>query len=241
MDFLLKVNDTIWGFFYFIFRHIYDHPAFLLTVFAAYFAVFSLIVGHFVSVKYKKGQFTSFFIFEGIGLFTSQGMLMHLPVLHTRIHTALSTASSIIMSSPSYKDAFQYKSGFCPDNTADIVYYLWYLSPKEMEKLTILNPSLLYEKVYKTFMEERYLFGYLDADFIDGKIYFYLLLAAVTVLLSFIIRNGFSYPSLFCFLQFLILCGTLLFFKNGVILFMVVYIFCEMIMHSFLETVHPST
>lgn len=218
------INDMLWrGFFHYM-RHVCDNVPILLLVFGSFAALIVMIPTLFF---HKKCIMTrTFFVVEGIGACSIHGMLMHLPLLHTRIHTALATASSIVMSSQTYLSAFQDKSGIQVKNASDIVYYLWYMDPHDMEAFTVLNPSLLYEKVYKAFIEERYLFGeYINTDWLDQKSLVYLLIAAAGILLTRSLMNLYEVSRSFLLFQILVFLLAVLLSKHGTLLFLTFFTF----------------
>lgn len=218
------INDMLWrGFFHYM-RHVCDNVPILLLVFGAFAALIVMIPTLFFHKKYIMTR--TFFVVEGIGALSVHGMLMHLPLLHTRIHTALATAYSIVMSSQTYLSAFQDKSGIQVKSASDIVYYLWYMDPHDMEAFTVLNPSLLYEKVYKAFIEERYLFGeYINTDWLDQKNLAYLLIAAVGILLTKSLMNLYEVSRSFLLIQILVFLLAVLLSKNGTLLFLTFFTF----------------
>lgn len=89
-------------------------------------------------------------------------MLRQLPLIHPRIHQALSTVSSIIKASSAYSANFQKAAGITVKKTSDIVYYLYNLSPEKLQDWFKVQPELLYRKLYTAFEHSRYLFGYVD-------------------------------------------------------------------------------
>lgn len=217
------INDTLWETIFHYTRRVCDHPALLSVGFATVLAFLAALIG--LLMRKRKALPTVMLLAESAGLASVHGMLLHLPLLHSRIYTALSTASSIIMSSSTYLDAFEKKAGIAVESASDIVYYLWYLSPKEMEAFTILNPSMLYEKVYKAFMEERYFFGYVNTDVLDEISLFYFILGVA----GFLIAIGFSYflqfPRYFGMIQGILFLCAIALLKNGDVLFLTAFLF----------------
>lgn len=204
-------------------RHVCDNVPILILLFGALAALAVVIPILFL---HKKDIMTrAFFVIEGIGAISVHSMLMHLPLLHTRIHTALSTASSIIMSSQTYLSAFQDKSGIQVEGASDIVYYLWYMSPHDMEAFTVLNPSLLYEKVYQAFMEERYLFGYINADWLEQKSLAYLLIAVAGILLAKSLLDLYEVRRSLLLIQCFLFLLAIFLSKNGTVLFLTFFTF----------------
>lgn len=158
-QYILHANDCFWKFFYTSSRNLCDNAWFLVIIFAAVWAVLTAVF----SICIRKQ--TVFPALLGLaGLWSTDAMLRHLPLLHHRLKTALATASGIVMQSESYKMSFHRLTGTMPESASDIVYYLWYASEKQWEKLIKLPPAMLYEKVHTAFFEERFcLFGYIDS------------------------------------------------------------------------------
>lgn len=81
-------------------------------------------------------------------------LIERLPMIHSRMHLALSTVSSIIQLSEDYTDSFETASGISAQKSSSIASFLYYLPEKSRENWNC-NPDDLYNHLFKTMDEIR--------------------------------------------------------------------------------------
>ena len=107
-------------------------------------------------LKHKFPKIPIFFLPEFLVVCSVGNMVERLPVIHQRIHTALQTASSIILQSSTYTQSFESISGVTVTENVDIVSYLYYLEDQNI--FNSANPQMLYEHLFKTLNDIRNVF-----------------------------------------------------------------------------------
>lgn len=214
---LSKINQSVWSVFFRTSHFFNDNVAFAIVIFSIFFGVlFSLLI--------RKKKYLG--VLDGIYLFSVYDMLNKLPLIHTRIHNALASVSSIIMMSDSYQQSFYQATGIFPRKTSEIVYYLYSRTPKQLSEMGTIHPTMLYQKLYSTFQKCRYFFGYVDDQLSPG---FYGVLGLLCIAtFFFFFRKG---EMRFAIIHMLLL---LLFFfigQNGCILALFVLVITHLGMH----------
>lgn len=155
---MLKFNNLIWTIFFKTVKPLTDNAGIVIILFSIFFGIgFS-----FITYLYRKENVRYLGLLDGLYLTSVFYMLRQLPLIHPRIHQALSTVSSIIKASSAYSANFQKAAGITVKKTSDIVYYLYNLSPEKLQDWFKVQPELLYRKLYTAFEHSRYLFGYVD-------------------------------------------------------------------------------
>lgn len=81
-------------------------------------------------------------------------LVERLPMIHSRMHLALSTVSSIIQLSEDYTNSFEAASGISAENSSSIASFLYYLPQKTRESWEC-NPDDLYSHLFKTMDQIR--------------------------------------------------------------------------------------
>lgn len=89
---------------------------------------------------------------ESLYVLSVAHMVSRLPMIHERIHTALSTTAGIILQSNTYMDTFQQISGIQDLTSKNIASYLYF---NDLSVFKHAEPNMLYEHLTKTLNETR--------------------------------------------------------------------------------------
>lgn len=141
-----NMNDVVWGFILDVLSKTTDNVALNILFVTCLFLIIMSVLRH-------KWHFPEFFIPEFLYLLSVANMVERLPMIHSRIHTALQTTSQIILSSESYLNPFQIVSGITSTKSVDIASYLYFL--KEPDAFKAVRPQMLYEHLFQTLEETR--------------------------------------------------------------------------------------
>ena len=115
---MLKFNNLIWTIFFKTVKPLTDNAGIVIILFSIFFGIgFS-----FITYLYRKENVRYLGLLDGLYLTSVFYMLRQLPLIHPRIHQALSTVSSIIKASSAYSANFQKAAGITVKKTSDIVY-----------------------------------------------------------------------------------------------------------------------
>lgn len=104
---MLKFNNLIWTIFFKTVKPLTDNAGIVIILFSIFFGIgFS-----FITYLYRKENVRYLGLLDGLYLTSVFYMLRQLPLIHPRIHQALSTVSSIIKASSAYSANFQKAAG----------------------------------------------------------------------------------------------------------------------------------
>lgn len=220
---MIKFNDSFWGVLFQAVKPITDNVGFVIILYSIFFGI--LFSGISFLCRKKTAHFLG--IFDGLYLLSIFYMLKRLPLIHVRIHKALSTVSSIILASFGYTANFNEASGLSVTKPSEIVYFLYGQSQEELYKLTSIRPVMLYQKFYSTLKKTRSFIGY----YVDAKIHLGLytfLFVAIFFFTIFSLRKANRILSLSLLIQIIIICLSL-FSRNGCILALFVLILTRLV------------
>lgn len=148
MELLKTANDAAWSQLLGFFGGLYDNVLFnILEMTAVYFI---LIVCLRIFIFKKKTAFS--FVDFGYVLSVAY-MVERLPMIHHRIHLALSTVSGIILQSSSYSDAFFHTTGIEAKSSKVIAEYLYYCT--DQSTLLQTEPADMYLHLFRTLDQTR--------------------------------------------------------------------------------------
>lgn len=224
MGLLKEINDTVWKFLLDLLKPLSDNVA--IDILAI--SVLYMIVIMWIRIKRMKlhvFNITDFIFVTSVGY-----MVERLPMIHKRIHLALTTVTKIISSSSIYSDAFTHVTNIPVSNTSKVARYLYFLN--DYGKLQYTEPMDLYRHLFRTLDKVRKIpllgnvhekcFGILSAMFI-------FMIAMLVLLFMINIAKCSIKAILWCFVQgiFLILltrwsngaafCGIMIWFVEEVI------------------------
>ena len=94
----------------------------IMQVLSSYYFPSFLESDSLFTYLYRKENVRYLGLLDGLYLTSVFYMLRQLPLIHPRIHQALSTVSSIIKASSAYSANFQKAAGITVKKTSDIVY-----------------------------------------------------------------------------------------------------------------------
>ena len=228
MGLLKEINDTVWKFLLDLLKPLSDNVAIdILAISVLYMIVIMWI--RFKRMKLHVFNITDFIFVTSVGY-----MVERLPMIHKRIHLALTTVTKIISSSSIYSDAFTHVTNIPVSNTSKVARYLYFLN--DHGKLQYTEPMDLYRHLFRTLDKVRKIpllgnvhekcFGTLSAMFI-------FMIAMLGLLFMINIAKCSIKAILWCFVQgiFLILltrwnngaafCGIMIWFVEEAIYYFV--------------------
>lgn len=224
MGLLKEINDTVWEFLLNLLKPLSDNVA--IDILAISILYMIVIMG----IRIKRNKLHVFNITDFIFVTSVGYMVERLPMIHKRIHLALTTVTGIISSSSIYSDAFTHVTNIPASNTSKAARYLYFL--KDHSKLQYTEPMDLYKHLFRTLDKVRKIpllgnahekaFGTFSAMFI-------FVIVMLILLLLINIAKCSTKMILWCFVQgiFLILltrwnngatlCGIIIWFVEEVI------------------------
>ena len=122
MGLLKEINDTVWKFLLDLLKPLSDNVA--IDILAI--SILYMIVIMWIRIKRMKlhvFNITDFIFVTSVGY-----MVERLPMIHKRIHLALTTVTKIISSSSIYSDAFTHVTNIPVSNTPKVARYLYFLN-----------------------------------------------------------------------------------------------------------------
>ena len=153
MGSLKELNDKMWKILLSITSNISDNVYIQILVITVLFTLLWFITSYIIQNKFNKilipfGPISMLFCIS-IGY-----MIERLPMIHARLHRALSISSSVIESSKTYLTAFEHSANLSVSNSTDIVSHLYFMNEIEREAWKC-NPMELYESLFRTFDKIR--------------------------------------------------------------------------------------
>ena len=147
MGLLKEINDTVWEFLLNLLKPLSDNVA--IDILAISILYMIVIMG----IRIKRNKFHVFNITDFIFVTSVGYMVERLPMIHKRIHLALTTVTNIISSSSIYSDAFTLVTNIPASNTSKAARYLYFL--KDHSKLQYTEPIDLYKHLFRTLDKVR--------------------------------------------------------------------------------------
>ena len=233
---MTKYNDLFWNMLFHAVKPLTDNVGFMVILYSVFFGI--LFTG--ISYLYRKESSSFLGVFDGVYLLSVFAMLKHLPLIHQRIHRALSTVSSIILASSSYTNSFNAASGLSVTKPSQIVYYLYSLSLQQLKTFNTVNPDLLYQKFYNAIKKTRFFLG----SYIDGRVHSFGVYTGVIILVIFLtffaIAKANRIPWVFFVLQFsYILFAS--FSRNGCVLALLFLVLSRIVFATVLRNLPAET
>ncbi len=150
MELLKKANDTLWIYILNLCNIVSDNVAYSIMMTTI------LFVGIMYIIRRKIFKSNSiFFLPEFTYILSVSYMVERLPLIHTRIHKALSTIAGILLQSEDYMHGFVTVSKLDNPNSKKIAQYLYY---SHADIFTNTYPNELYEHLFETLNDIRRIF-----------------------------------------------------------------------------------
>lgn len=137
LELLYQLNDNIWTI---LFRMPFHSLAFVLTSISA---VCGFVIG-FLRWKYKK--LPTLPIIELLISFSAYYGIRRIPMIHRRMHTALTTTAGIILQSDTYLKSFHFAYDTTASDPLSVAQVLYDLP----RNAATPNPAYLYQQFLKT-------------------------------------------------------------------------------------------
>lgn len=147
MGLLKEINDTVWEFLLNLLKPLSDNVA--IDILAISILYMIVIMG----IRIKRNKLHVFNITDFIFVTSVGYMVERLPMIHKRIHLALTTVTDIINSSSIYSDAFEHVTNIPASNTSKAARYLYFLN--DHSKLQYTEPIDLYNHLFRTLDKVR--------------------------------------------------------------------------------------
>ena len=176
LEIIGNINDLVWKWVFDFSKPISDNVAVVIIVTSFLVAVLAVTVRRCLLHRSNL-----FFIPEGIFLLSVSYMVHRLPMIHERLHTALSTAVGILQQSDIYTDAFEHISGTIAENSRNIARYLYFSDGAEFKHV---QPEMLYEHLFGTLDEIRNLLHFWavhENDWVSGRIFLCILVLFIAI------------------------------------------------------------
>lgn len=153
MGSLKAYNDKIWKVLLHYTSNLTDNVYIQIIVLTVFVCVLWFVLNYFLQYKRNK-LFIPFGPISMLFCMSTGYMIDRLPMIHERLHRALSISSSVIESSKTYLMSFERSANIVVNSSSDIVTYLYFLDEIERKTWTC-NPSELYESLFRTFDKIR--------------------------------------------------------------------------------------
>ena len=147
MELLENLNEAIWIRILNICSALTDNVS--LAIFLTSFIIAVFCIAFRRKVLKSKRLFGAP---EAVYVLSVAHMVSRLPMIHERIHTALSTTAGIILQSNTYMDAFSKISGIQNLTSKKIASYLYF---NDLSAFKNAEPTMLYEHLTNTLNETR--------------------------------------------------------------------------------------
>ena len=147
MELLKSINETIWVHILNFCSAITDNVS--LAIFLTSFVAAVLCLAFRRKILKTKRLFGAP---EAIYILSVSHMVSRLPMIHERLHTALSTTAGIILQSNTYMETFSRISGINNLTSKQIASYIYFSDLSVFENA---EPAMLYEHLVKTLNEIR--------------------------------------------------------------------------------------
>ena len=147
MELLKKLNEAIWTQIFNFCSALTDNVS--LAIFLTSFVAAVLCLAFRRKILKTKRLFGAP---EALYILSVSHMVSRLPMVHERIHTALSTTAGIILQSDTYMAAFSQISGINNLTSKKIASYLYFSDLSAFENA---EPDMLYEHLIKTLNDTR--------------------------------------------------------------------------------------
>ena len=138
IEYLKNINDAVWV------KLLQNTDILTDNVFLNMLMLSSALV---IILSFARKFHYSFGIVETIFLISADYMIERIPMIHERMHLALTTTAGIIQSSESYSKAFTWASGLGTGSSKEIAQFLY--QGTEIDRLLKAGPENLYQHFFK--------------------------------------------------------------------------------------------
>lgn len=215
IEYLKNVNDAVWV------KLLQNTDILTDNVFLNMLMLSSALV---IILSFARKFHYSFGIVETIFLISADYMIERIPMIHERMHLALTTTAGIIQSSESYSKAFTWASGLGTGSSKEIAQFLY--QGTEIDRLLKAGPENLYQHFFQTLdqITEIPILGRVDDPI--GVLEIVILL--VIIVLLFVQKSGtqFRFLRIACVISLFFLqkgsvwSGILIFFTEMILCFL---------------------
>lgn len=212
---LKNVNDTVWVTLFRNTELLTDNVFWnMLMLSSILIVILSLL---------RKFHYT-FGIPEIIFLFSADYMIERIPMIHERMHLALTTTAGIIQNSESYSKAFTWASGLATDSSKEIAQFLY--QGRNVDRLLKAGPTELYQHFFRTLNQitDIPVLGRVDASL--GLLEIVMILAIIVLIVAGKSGTQFRFIRIACVIGLLFLskgaiwCGIFIFFSEIIVCFL---------------------